>query len=48
MALLRVLPVDGVDGAVGAVFKIDGEVLFVVGVEGVLAVAAAEVGGVAA
>ena len=46
MTLLGVVPVDGVDGAVGSVFEIDCEILFIGCVKLVLAVAAGEVGGV--
>ena len=44
MTLLGVVPVDGVDGAVGSVFEIDREILFIGCVKLVLAVAAGEVG----
>jgi len=44
VTLLGVVPVDGVDGAVGSVFEIDREILFIGCVKLVLAVAAGEVG----
>ena len=47
MALLGVVPIDRVDGAVGAVLEVDGEVFLVGRVEDVLAMAAGQVGGVA-
>lgn len=46
VALLGVVPVDGVDCAIGPVFEIDCEILFIGCVKLVLAVAAGEVGGV--
>ena len=44
VALLGVVPVDGVDGTIGPVFEIDGEILFIGCVKLVLAVAAGEIG----